>query len=90
MLHDQVPLLDRAAPFMEELVVTKDGVVAVSLRDYVQPTHRVSWYCYSMTFRQIQTVEELWNDFTSTLDQYSSQCNPGQNLFGKEIIALDH
>ena len=24
--HNQVPLLDRSAPFMEEIVVTKEGV----------------------------------------------------------------
>ena len=31
------------------------GIVAVPLPDYVQPTHRVSSYCHSMTFRQIHT-----------------------------------
>ena len=31
------------------------GIVAVPLPDYVQPTHRVSRYCHSMTFRQIHT-----------------------------------
>ena len=30
-------------------------IVAVPLPDYVQPTHRVSRYCHSMTFRQIHT-----------------------------------
>ena len=29
------------------------GLVAVPLPDYIQPTHRVSRYCHSMTFRQI-------------------------------------
>ena len=31
------------------------GIEAVPLPDYVQPTHRVSRYCHSMTFRQIHT-----------------------------------
>ena len=31
------------------------GIVAVPLPDYVQPTHRVSRYCHSMTFRLIHT-----------------------------------
>ena len=31
------------------------GIVAVPLPDYVKPTHRVSRYCHSMTFRQIHT-----------------------------------
>ena len=31
------------------------GLVAVPLPEYVQPTHRVSRYCHSMTFRHIQT-----------------------------------
>ena len=31
------------------------GLVAVPLPDYTQPTHRVSRYCHSMTFRQIHT-----------------------------------
>ena len=31
------------------------GIVAVPLPDYVQPTHRVSRYCHSMTFCQIHT-----------------------------------
>ena len=31
------------------------GIVAVPIPDYVQPTHRVSRYCHSMTFRQIHT-----------------------------------
>ena len=31
------------------------GLVAVPLPDYIIPTHRVSRYCHSMTFRQIHT-----------------------------------
>ena len=31
------------------------GIVAVSLPDYVQSTHRVSCYCHSMTFHQTHT-----------------------------------
>ena len=32
-----------------------NGLVAVPLPDYIQPTHRISRYCHSMTFRQIHT-----------------------------------
>ena len=32
-----------------------NGLVAVPLPDYMQPIHRISRYCHSMTFRQIHT-----------------------------------
>ena len=38
------------------------GLVAVPLPEYGQRTHRVSRYCHSMTFRQIQTSQ----NYTST------------------------
>ena len=36
-----------------------NGLVAVPLSDYIQPTHRISRYCHSMTFRQIHTGKGL-------------------------------
>ena len=36
------------------------GLVAVPLPEYVQRTHRVSRYCHSMTFRQIQTSQNYY------------------------------
>ena len=38
------------------------GIVAVPLPDYIQPTHRVSHYCHSMTFRQIHTNRNYYNN----------------------------
>ena len=35
-----------------------NGLVAVPLPDYMQPTHRISRYCHSMTFRQIHTGKD--------------------------------
>ena len=37
-----------------------DGIVAVPLPDYIQPTHRTSRYCHSMTFRQIYTAKDSY------------------------------
>ena len=36
------------------------GLVAVPLPEYVQPTHRVSRYCHSITFRQIHTSTKYY------------------------------
>ena len=36
------------------------GLVAVPLPEYVQRTHRISRYCHSMTFRQIQTSQNYY------------------------------
>ena len=33
-----------------------------------------------------RSVEELWNDFTSTLDLYSSQCIPVKTFSGKKSL----
>ena len=40
------------------------GIVAVPLPDYVQPTHRVSRYCHSMTFRQIHTNRNYYYKYS--------------------------
>ena len=37
-----------------------NGLVAVPLPDYMQPTHRISRYCHSMTFRQIHTGKDYF------------------------------
>ena len=36
------------------------GLVAVLLPDYMKPTHRISGYCHSMTFRQIHTSKDYY------------------------------
>ena len=37
-----------------------NGLVAVPLPDYMQPTHRISRYCHSMIFRQIHTGKDYY------------------------------
>ena len=37
-----------------------NGLVAVPIPDYIQPTHRISRYCHSMTFRQIHTGKDSY------------------------------
>ena len=37
-----------------------NGLMAVPLPDYIQPTHRISRYCHSMTFRQIHTDNDRY------------------------------
>ena len=37
-----------------------NGLVVVPLPDYVHPTHRISRYCHSMTFRQIHTGKDYY------------------------------
>ena len=37
-----------------------NGLVAVPLPDYMQPTHRISRYCHSMTFCQIHTGKDYY------------------------------
>ena len=36
------------------------GLVAIPLPDYVQPNTRISRYCHSMTFRQLQTSRDYY------------------------------
>ena len=33
-----------------------------------------------------RSVEDLWNDFTSTLDTFSSQCIPVKTISGKKTL----
>ena len=44
-----------------------NGLVAVPLPDYIQPTHRISRYCHSMTFRQIHTDKDSYKYSSSPL-----------------------
>ena len=37
-----------------------NGLVAVPLPDYIQPAHRISRFCHSMTFRQIHTGKDYY------------------------------
>ena len=37
-----------------------NGLMAVPLPDYIQPTHRISGYCHSVTFRQIHTGKDSY------------------------------
>ena len=51
-----------------------NGLVAVPLPDYMQPTHRTSRYCHSMTFRQIQTRKDYYkySFFPLTIVQWNA------------------
>ena len=35
-----------------------NGLLAVSLPEYIQPTHKISRYCHSIAFRQIHTGKD--------------------------------
>ena len=37
-----------------------NGLMAVPLPEYIQPTHRIFRYCHSMTFRQIHTGKDRY------------------------------
>ena len=41
--HTQVPLLDRSAPFMNDIVVSKDGVI--KLLKGLNPSKALGWLC---------------------------------------------
>ena len=51
---------------------------------------KADWSKFKSLLREYQqefltrSVEELWNDFTSTLDLYSSQCIPVKTFSGKK------
>ena len=41
--------------FRRSVVQPIHGLVAVPLLDYIHYSNRISWYCHSMTFRQVST-----------------------------------
>ena len=51
-----------------------NGLVAVPLPDYMQPTHRISRYCHSMTFRQIHTSKDYYKYSFFPVECPPSQC----------------
>ena len=64
------------------------GLVAVPLPNYVQPTHRVSRYCHSMTYRQIlffPLAIVQWNALPEAVASL-----PDLNLFKVAVSKLQH
>ena len=66
------------------------GLVAVPLPDYIQLTHRVSRYCHSMTFRQIQTTRNYYkySFFPLAIVQWNALPEPVANLQDLESFKL--
>ena len=52
------------------------GLVAVPYPEYVQPIHRVSRYCHSMTFRQIQTSTNYYKYSFVFTGHNKVECSP--------------
>ena len=66
------------------------GLVAVPLPDYIQPTHRVSRYCHTMTFRQIQTTRNYYkySFFPLAIVQWNALPEPVASLQDLESFKL--
>ena len=73
------------------------GLVAIPMPDYIQPNPRVSRYCHSMTFRQVQTSRNFykysffplgivqWNALPATV-----VCLPTLDAFKDAVGRLQH
>ena len=73
------------------------GLVAVPVPDYIQPTSRVSRYCLSVTFRQIQTTKNYYkySFFPLAIVQWNVLLEPVVSLqvlesFKLEVCKLQH
>ena len=73
------------------------GLVAVPLPEYVQPTHRVSRYCHSMTFRQIHTSTNYYkySFFPLAIEQWNAlpesvACSHDLDSFKVAVSKLQH
>ena len=74
-----------------------NGLVAVPLPDYMQPTHRISRYCHSMTFRQIHTGKDYYKDsfFPLAIVQWNAlpanvAVAPSLEIFKAAVGQLQH
>ena len=74
-----------------------NGIVAVPLPEYIQPTHRISRYCHSMTFRQIHTGKDFYkySFFPLAIVQWNALpenvvTSPSLDLFKATIGELQH
>ena len=74
-----------------------NGLVAVPLPDYIQPTHRISRYCHFMTFRQIATGKDRYKYpfFPLTVVQWNALpanlvVSPSLEIFKAAVGALQH
>ena len=73
------------------------GLVAVPLPNYIQPTHRISRYCHSMTYRQIQTSTNYYkySFFPLAIVQWNALPEavaslPDLDLFKVAVSKLQH
>ena len=66
------------------------GHVEVPLPDYVQPTHRVSLYYHSMTFRQIQTNRNYYkySFFPLAIAQWNALLEPAASFASEQTATL--
>ena len=73
------------------------GLVVVPLPNYIQPTHRISRYCHSMTYRQIQTSTNYYkySFFPLAIVQWNALPGavaslPDLDLFKVAVSKLQH
>ena len=73
------------------------GLVAVTLPDYIEPNTRISRYCHSMTFRQLQTSTEYYKHsfFPLAVVQWNALpksvvCLPSLEAFKAAVCGLHH
>ena len=73
------------------------GLVAVTLPDYIEPNTRISQYCHSMTFRQLQTSTEYYKHsfFPLAVVQWNALpksvvCLPSLEAFKAAVCGLHH
>ena len=73
------------------------GLVAVPLSDYIEPNTRISRYCHSMTFRQLQTSTEYYKHsfFPLVVVQWNALpksvvCLPRLEAFKAAVSGLHH
>ena len=73
------------------------GLVAVPLPNYIQPTRRISRYCHSMTYRQIQTstIYYKYSFFPLAIVQWNALPEavaslPDLDLFKVAVSKLQH
>ena len=73
------------------------GLVAVPLPEYIEPSNRISRYCHSMTFRQLQTSTNYYkySFFPLAIVQWKAlpadvACLPDLESFKVAVSKLQH
>ena len=72
-------------------------LVAIPIPDYIQPNHRISRYCHSMTFRQIHTGKDCYkySFFPLAVVQWNAlpasvAASPSLEVFKAAVGELQH